>query len=179
MIPPNYKIEGAELKDLSQAQLYQGIRESHEEDLDICRGALVGLDMIRWATIRWATKERWGIFPTDHAIWQSIRQLVIDRKIRAFLYRVIHDTNKIGQYWERIPNYEHRSRCQKCDGTTESLEHIMTECEASGQKQVWKLATESLASRNIDTSTLSIGDIMGCAMPQFKKTDGKPDTALN
>ncbi len=92
---------------------------------------------------------------------------------------MIHDTNKIGLYWERIPNYEQRSRCQKCDGITESLEHIMTECEASGQKIIWKLAAETLASRNVDILNLSIGDIMGSTMAQFKGTDGKPNTALN
>ncbi|KJA14866.1 hypothetical protein HYPSUDRAFT_149860, partial [Hypholoma sublateritium FD-334 SS-4] len=59
------------------------------------------------------------------------------------------------------------------------LEHIMIECEASGQKQIWRLATETLAQRNIDITTLSIGEIMGCAMPQYKNSDKKPDTALD
>ncbi|KAF8960924.1 hypothetical protein BDZ97DRAFT_1615995, partial [Flammula alnicola] len=80
--------------------------------------------------------------------------------------------------WENIPQYEHRAWCNVCE-TIETLEHIQTECKASGQEVIWKLAKEILEERGVDTGHLSYGDTLGCALANFRKENGKPNTALN
>ncbi|KJA22319.1 hypothetical protein HYPSUDRAFT_186477 [Hypholoma sublateritium FD-334 SS-4] len=173
-IPTDYDIEGAEFIGLTQAQLYRGIREKLEKLLKPRRGAVVWLDIIRWAV-----KEKTETFPTDRTIWRAIRHPDIDRKVRAYLYKTIHNTNKVGEYWEKIPGFEGRAKCPQCDNRIESVEHIMTECTGTGQQTIWKLADDLLTKKNIDIKNQSIGGILGCALPQFKLATGRPNKALN
>jgi hypothetical protein len=74
-IPEDYDVEGAEFIALTQAELYRGIREMKEATLAPRRNTTIWLDIIRWAS-----KDRWGIFPTDKLIWTSIRNPNIDKK---------------------------------------------------------------------------------------------------
>ncbi|KAK0501387.1 hypothetical protein EDD18DRAFT_1066531 [Armillaria luteobubalina] len=50
----------------------------------------------------------------------------------------MRDAHKVGTWWENKPGYEQRGRCAICN-QTESMEHILFECEAPEQSQVWKL----------------------------------------
>ncbi|KAJ7624164.1 hypothetical protein B0H17DRAFT_963932, partial [Mycena rosella] len=43
---------------------------------------------------------------------------------------------RVGSFWEYIPNLEILGQCPTCR-VPESLEHIMLECDAPGQKQIW------------------------------------------
>ncbi|KJA14736.1 hypothetical protein HYPSUDRAFT_150029, partial [Hypholoma sublateritium FD-334 SS-4] len=86
-VPEALRIYGAQLQGLTQSKLYRGIRERHESGLNPRRAATVWLDITRWAA-----KERWGTFPTDAMIWKAIRNKTIDRKIRQYIYRVMHET---------------------------------------------------------------------------------------
>ncbi|KAJ6551930.1 hypothetical protein B0H19DRAFT_950337 [Mycena capillaripes] len=56
-------------------------------------------------------------------------------------------------------------QCQSC-GVLESLEHIMLECDAPGQHQVWRL-TEIFCK-------LNWGLILGCGLARFTSPKGKP-----
>ena len=51
----------------------------------------------------------------------------------------MHEQYKVGDYWDHMPEYEQQTRCQHCQ-TTESVEHILPECCASGQEMIWDLA---------------------------------------
>ena len=73
---------------------------------------------------------------TDKQIWLSLRQKEFNKKTRAFLWKAMHDAFKCGKYWRNIPNYEHCSRCVVC-GKLDSIEHVLTQCKASGQKKIW------------------------------------------
>ncbi|KAF8191386.1 ribonuclease H-like protein [Pholiota molesta] len=172
-IPEDYNVEGAEFIDLTQAELYRGIREMKEVALAPRRNTTIWLDIIRWAS-----KDRWGIFPTDKLIWTSIRNPNIDKKIRAFLYQLIHGSLRIGPYWEKIPQYEFRALCPECH-ELESMEHIQTECQASGQETIWQLAQALLRKRGIDFDDLRIGDIAGATIPNFKLPGGNQNAPLN
>jgi hypothetical protein len=88
---------------------------------------------------RWGVKTLTGSLPTDEKIWRAIREPTFLKQERTFLYWTMHDAYKIGRYWQKITNYEHRAMCPVCD-EVESMEHILTQCDAPGQKEVWILA---------------------------------------
>ncbi|KAJ7859236.1 hypothetical protein B0H13DRAFT_2237527 [Mycena leptocephala] len=91
--------------------------------------------------IRCCIEEAFQYRPNDSAIWTSIRSNNIHRLTRNFLWKCMHDIFHVGPFWEHVPNLEILGQCQTC-GVPESLEHIMLECDASGQRQVWR-QTES------------------------------------
>jgi hypothetical protein len=65
---------------------------------------------------------------TDETIWNSLKSTTIRLKIRQFLFKATHGTQKIGHYWTHINGYEERQTCLTC-GTTESMEHILIHCQ--------------------------------------------------
>jgi len=54
----------------------------------------------------------------------------------------MHGAYKVGKYWRHIPTFEQRGLCHACENVEESMEHILTECRASGQEETWKIAEE-------------------------------------
>jgi hypothetical protein len=63
---------------MTQANLYTGILEHKKSQGRI--GTLMNLDLTRWAV-----KDLSNKLPIDSAIWKSIRNKDITRKIREFL----------------------------------------------------------------------------------------------
>ena len=99
-----------------------------------------------------------------------------------FLWKTLHNTHKVGDYWKNILNWEHRSVCNQCnDNTTDNLEHIMLSCKVTGQEQIWWLVREVQEKRNPDTwqRMNNIGSITRCAFTNFKTKDGKPKPGDN
>lgn len=172
-IPADLTISGMQLQGASQALFYRGIRETKEEKIKIRTKAYISLDMIRWAA-----KEKWGKFPNDASIWKAIRNTNIDRRIRALLYKIIHQTLRIGEFWDNIPNHENKANCTQCN-TIENIEHILTECATSGQSTIWSLAAYTLNQRGIDISNQNIMNIISSPLAAFTLPNGKPDKALN
>ena len=130
IIPQGYEMPGAKLSTMTQTRLYRGIIENLPHQAR--RGTVTHLDMTRWTV-----KERTGEIPTDGQIWKSLWSKTLSRQTRNFLWRTMHNAYKIGKYWEHIVGYESRALCPKCR-SIESMEHILTECEASGQHEIWK-----------------------------------------
>lgn len=120
-IPPNYDLPGAKLATIRQATLYRGMIEMRQ--MPYRRSTATNLDMTRWAI-----SEHNGEAPMDDRIWKSLKDRSIPKETRAFLWKAMHGAFKIGKYWENIENYEHRAVCPACDQATESMEHILTEC---------------------------------------------------
>ncbi|KNZ79180.1 hypothetical protein J132_11175 [Termitomyces sp. J132] len=118
----------AKLSKATQALLYRGILE--RKPCPVRRGMAINLDKARWVL-----KEANGDLPSDGCIWKSMKDSTITKESRALLWKATHNAYKIGNYWEKIPGYEHRGWCPKCN-TTKSMEHILTECKASGQRQI-------------------------------------------
>ncbi|KAJ7506395.1 hypothetical protein B0H11DRAFT_1616740, partial [Mycena galericulata] len=88
--------------------------------------------------VRCCINETFGFEPTDGAIWTSMRSNNIHRLTRNFLWKSTHNTYHVGPFWDRIPNFEIFGTCSTCEAP-ESLEHILLECDAPGQQQVWRL----------------------------------------
>jgi len=60
----------------------------------------------------------------------------------------MHNAYKCGKWWNAVKGYEYRQNYHICD-SEESLSHILTEYQASGQKIVWELAEELWALKSL------------------------------
>jgi ribonuclease HI len=65
-----------------------------------------------------------------------------------------------------------RVECQHC-GTIESMEHMLSQCEIPGQKEVWDLAKELWTKRNPNWTWPGIGTIISAGLANFKNDEGK------
>jgi ribonuclease HI len=90
---------------------------------------------------RHGVKRVTGHLPTDATIWHSIRSKDITRTIRVFFWKVLHKAHKCGDYWLKIPDFEHHSNCPDC-GVEDSMTRILTECNTPGQREIWNLTKE-------------------------------------
>ncbi|KAJ3550737.1 hypothetical protein NMY22_g260 [Coprinellus aureogranulatus] len=175
-IPATVKVQGMRLSQATQALLYKGVRRRKlEDEVNERRITKMHLDLIRHEV-----KERVGFFPSDEDIWSSIKNKNIrSKRARQLLWKLVHRGLPIGTYWDNITNYEHRARCIHC-GTTESPEHIFTECKFTGQALVWKTVGKLLENRNIPWSPPTLGTILGCAISDIRnETDAKPRPRAN
>ena len=165
-IPEGFDVTGAKLDVMTQALLYQGILE--QKKVSERRGTLVGLDMARHGV-----KEISGFFPTDQKIWFSLRNKDISKNIRAYLWKCMHSAHRCGTFWMRIPGYEQRATCRVC-GCDETMEHILTECQASGQATIWKLVLELLAKKGIpQRDAPTFGQVLGCGLAVLRDSNNK------
>ena len=90
----------------------------------------------------------------------------------------MHNAFKIGKFWRNIPNYEQRGICSRCD-TEETMEHILTECNAPERNQIWSLTCELWNKRLQILIPENYGALLGCCLTNFKKPSGEPDKGLN
>ncbi|KAG1877872.1 hypothetical protein DFJ58DRAFT_902831 [Suillus subalutaceus] len=146
-IPDKFNLQGANLSAITQALAYKGIRQ--KINITPRRKTTNNLDVTRYAL-----QELTGQLETDSTIWTNSRHRDIPRKIRQFLFKVLHGAYKIGDYWTNIPTYEHRARCANCNADDESMEHILTECP-SNTKDIWP---ENFGA----WPRINIGVILGC-----------------
>ncbi|KAJ7792967.1 hypothetical protein B0H14DRAFT_3094075 [Mycena olivaceomarginata] len=106
IIPPAFRLEGMTLS--------KG-RKPPPERLK----TTMMLDQTRYAAARLS-----GRTPTDSEIWQAINHKDITRMTRAYLWRTIHQANKIGEYWRNKPTFEHFAECRHCN-VDNSMEHSL------------------------------------------------------
>ncbi|KAF8079074.1 hypothetical protein FPV67DRAFT_1467420 [Lyophyllum atratum] len=94
-----------------------------------------------------------------------------------WLWMSLHDAYWIGSHWSKpsfAPEIQERAICPH-DGAVESMEHILTECESPGQREVWAQAGVLWArQREGAWSTPSYGDILGSPLAALTGEDGKP-----
>ncbi len=91
----------------------------------------------------------------------------------------MHGAYKVGEYWECIPNYEHRGICPHCK-VPETMEHILLECQVPGQGIIWPLARKILEKKNVEWPVrMNVGTILACATIKLETEGGKPRTGAN
>ena len=167
-IDPRFNLTGVQLSKMTQTLAYQGICETKK--LRYRQGMTCMLDITRYAA-----EDAFGSLPSDEVIWKSIQDKDISRSCRTFLWKALCNAHKVGSYWERKMNHEHRSLCHNCK-ETDDLEHIMLTCHHSGQKTIWELAKELWKMKTngkIPWPTIkNIGSITSCALANLseKKT---------
>jgi ribonuclease HI/exonuclease III len=170
-IPTDFDLKGAKLSTLTQAKAYRGILEKREITP---RNAAVNNIQLTQEAINHIT----GEWETDAAIWLSIRKPIIRPIVQQFLYKTIHNTHKVGRYWMNIPNYEERTTCMICD-ETESMSHILTQCNARATQKIWALARDIWPHDNIPWPEITIGTILGCGCINLQSEGGHQDAVQN
>jgi hypothetical protein len=116
------RVTGIFLQDYSQTQATAGAER---------KSTFINLDRIRWSV-----QEISKYTPTDEAVWRSIRDMTLQRLTRKLLWKCIHNTFRVGDFWSHIDTFENWGRCQVCQ-VSETLEHIALDCSALGQTLIW------------------------------------------
>ncbi|KAI9571285.1 hypothetical protein HD554DRAFT_2074873 [Boletus coccyginus] len=86
----------------------------------------------------------------------------IRRPIQNFLYRAMAGFLRLGDFWTNIPNYEMRAACPHCKDTTESLAHVLTECETEANTIIWELTKPAWPEPTENWTAPTIGHILRC-----------------
>ncbi|KAF5378615.1 hypothetical protein D9615_007186 [Tricholomella constricta] len=155
--------QGVRLSTATQGLLYKGIRKIKASKTKARRQTTCHLDIARHEIA-----QRTGKLPTDKAIWTSLKKghLLSNKRARQLIWKLMHHGLPIGEFWNSITNYEHRAECREC-GTTESPEHIFTECKFSGQETIWKSVKTIFENKNIPWIAPSLGTVMGCGISEL------------
>ncbi|KAH9929188.1 uncharacterized protein B0H18DRAFT_1093996 [Fomitopsis serialis] len=169
-IPATLKLSGAKLTTLTQKLAYRGIRKQTMQTYKQ-RNRTV-LNIVKIIDFAETHHDR---SISEAQIWTGIRNKDLRREIRYFLWMTIHDAYMVGSNWLR-PSYSEelqaRHECQIC-GVEESMQHILTECDAPGQKEIWELTEKLWKMKNKKWTKPLIGGILGCANAMFKTEKGK------
>ncbi|KAJ3528945.1 hypothetical protein NMY22_g9198 [Coprinellus aureogranulatus] len=167
-IQPAFKVQGMRLSRATQAQLYRGIRRKKEANLETRPKTEGHLDIARHEIAG-----RTGNTPTDKTIWASIWSTKIrNKRARQLLWKIMHQALPVGEFWEKITNYEIRARCPGC-GTSENYEHIFTSCDYNGQKYVWRIVRQIMEKKGITWNHPTVGTLLGCGISKEKDENGK------
>ena len=153
-IPREFNLQGAKLNALTQAIAYKGIKEcrTHRERPTTNRN----LELAKWAIF-----EINGTHETSGTIWEGLQNPTIRIRVRQFLYKAMHGTQKIGDFWDHVPGYEERKLCKTCR-TTETMEHILIHCREPATRLAWRCASELWPHENPPWPKISIGTILSC-----------------
>ncbi|KAJ6571484.1 hypothetical protein B0H19DRAFT_937691 [Mycena capillaripes] len=156
---PGTTLLGAKLSTLTQAVAYKAIKSRYKK---VSRKATEENIL----AVQTVTKALYTSLPSAGAIWKSIKRKDITRQIRTFLWRCMHGSLRIGKYWRNIPECEDREICKAC-GETESLEHIMIQCQRPGQSIIWQLAEEIWTKKGHNWPAISLPSILGSGLASF------------
>ena len=168
-VPDTFCPTGMKLMKTTQARAYAYI--TNRDTPQLKRRTEILLDQIR-TTLEETNKHA----PTDRKIWEGCRHRDIRRPIQTFLYKAINNALRIGEFWERIPNLEQRARCASCNAPTESLEHILIDCDHPSTKQIWMLAKRLWPTNHPQWQDPSLGILLGCGSIALEPTETHPDT---
>jgi hypothetical protein len=128
---------------------------------------------LHWNACNTAVYDISGMTPSDAQIWRSLRNHDTPRGIRNFLWKILHNSYKIGDYWQQMQNYEHRGKCHLC-GELETMEHILLECEESPAKTIiWQQTEKLWCCRDPEWPTIKFGAIMGSQAIEFRNSNNK------
>ncbi|KAI9056568.1 RnaseH-domain-containing protein [Trametes sanguinea] len=164
--PARFLQSGAALRYATQSLLYKGIRlasmkEQRKRTGLRVQAALAGAERTSGLRYRAAS------------VWKSLRKDPVEKKVRDFLWKTLHDVHRVGPYWSNIPGYEHRALCTLC-GVEETMEHILTVCKAAETQVMWKLASAFLRKRDIVIPELPcLATYLTAAVAEVTDAEGK------
>ncbi|KAG1765351.1 hypothetical protein EDD22DRAFT_978790 [Suillus occidentalis] len=159
-VPRNFDLQGSKLSMITQQLAYKAI--TNTTHLEYKRSTLSLLDLTRYAV-----ESLTSSLETNATIWKGCRHKNIMKKVQMFLYKMLNNAYRIGDFWSKIPTYEHRVTCQLCRGETDSMEHIFISCRDPVTKNLWP-------EKHRPWPTPHIGLILGCGfitLPQRPNND--------
>jgi hypothetical protein len=116
-----------------------------------------------------------GKMPSEDQIWKAIQHKDFSRNARYFLWMAAHNAYRVGTYWLKDffqEETQDRCKCPHC-GVPETMDHILTQCETPGQKEIWELVGKLWTQKHLEWRQPWIGNIITCALTEFKTDDGK------
>ncbi|KAJ7082084.1 hypothetical protein B0H15DRAFT_952760 [Mycena belliarum] len=169
---PALMLPGAKLQWLTQSKAYKIIRQIKRSKPEYREKMNRRATRINMEYAKAAVADLNDDTPPDSLIWKSIRHPDVSRNIRYFLWMLLHGAYKVGRYWEKIKGHERWATCSRC-GVLETAEHILTQCEIPGQKEIWELANELWKLKTgDDLSTPTLGQITSCAAVKIGRDKG-------
>lgn len=128
---PAFDLSGVRLSVLSQKLATAGIKASTNTDQRKSTQLMVE-SVLAHSTLD--PNNAWS----EKKLWRSLCQKDIRPQVHTFLWKILHKAYRCGPFWKNIPSFEHCQYCSHCH-VIDSMEHILTECKAKGQKDVWCL----------------------------------------
>ena len=163
-IIPTLKLTGAKLSKITQSLSYKAIRaQKMKREYKKRRRTELNVQEAKADATTLS-----GVEPSGESLWKAIRHKDISREARYFLWMTFHDAYMVGSNWLRpgfAPEYQERSECKICH-KTESMKHILVECDAPGQAVIWALAEELWLKRRRTWPKPTLGTIL--ASPSLK-----------
>jgi ribonuclease HI len=108
-VPASWNTTGVKMSALTQAIAYLGVRATRKARHR--KGDEVNLER----TYHYVHDHLSRRYHTNSQIWQALRHKDVTRKISDFLWKVMHNSLRVGRYWSHIPGYEGRATCNLCD----------------------------------------------------------------
>ena len=133
--------------------------EEKDKTIEPQRGTTIQVNITRHAV-----HDTMSSIETDAMIWKSCRNKDICLPIRQFLFKVLHNTHWIEQYWDVIPQYKQRVQCSSCNYPNEDLEHILLDCPTTTRISVWNLAKKLWPHPAKNWPHIKLGTILGYRM---------------
>ncbi|KAG1879325.1 ribonuclease H-like protein [Suillus tomentosus] len=153
-IPIEFDVQGAELSKMTQILAYQNLK--NQSQIKQQNTTKRNLEIARYP-IQEISKN----LETDETIWKECRQKDLQRPIQQFLFKTLHGTHKLGDFWKNIPNYEQRAKCALCNNEIESMAHILTTCQSNERQKIWKMTKNIWLEKYGPWPRITIGTIMG------------------
>lgn len=169
--PDKFLLRGAMLSRMTQKLAYGGIREMKRKEERKTTFEITDrvMDTIAAETGRVITKE---------TLWKSLRNKSIPRKIRDFLWTALHGAQKVGAFWKNVPNCQSWANCVVC-GQEESMEHILTECQAEAAMEARRLMGSILRKKNNWLPKVTFGTILGASTVTYAEKMKRPTRGLD
>jgi len=77
---------------------------------------------------------------TNKDIWNGLKNKKIPFKIKDFIWKLIHNHHKVGNWFRRIPNWQDKAICEYKE--IETIGYILTECKLNKSKDIWQKVEE-------------------------------------
>jgi ribonuclease HI len=153
-IPKEFDLQGVKLATLTQAVAYRGIlerkpphtRDTMSRNLSLARESLASYH---------------NEVETDSTLWKGLRNRSIRLRVRQFLFKAMHGTQKVSPFWSHVRNFEDRGQCLHCN-TTETMEHILLYCPQNPSELIWNLARNLWPYAPNLWPQLNLGTLLGC-----------------
>ena len=153
-IQREFDLQGAKLSTITQSLAYQGIRELSPPWVRPTTSKNIRL-------VRESLAAYHHELETDETIWKGLQNRAIRTRVRQFLFKAMHGTQKIGKFWSRINFYEDRADCSHCN-IPETMEHILLHCPAGPADTIWQLAENLWPHTPHLWPPLNLGILLGC-----------------
>ena len=91
-------------------------------------------------------KRKTGNWIMNKDIWNGLKNKKIPFKVKDFIWKLIYNRHKVGNWFKRIPNWQDKAICE-C-GKIETIDHILTEYKLNKSKDIWQEAKKMWEKNN-------------------------------